>query len=414
MIKYNLHFSDLSALDSNCTVGHCDHLCTNLKGGGYVCSCHRGFRTSPDNPKACVDIDECSEATHNCSQLCTNKNGTWDCSCRDGFELVDHLNGICRQKEGSITVLYSNGPDIRGLNLTADKGFDVIRGDSIESLDYDTKSGIVYWTDSYEKTIKRSYLPGSPERKNVTVGYAQNLDIKSRAKPTGLAIDWVGGNLYWTETDRTVNKPRGTVLVATTDGRYRYPVISTGLEDPRSIVLDPEQGIMFWTDIGSIPKIETSWMDGSKRRILVSDTISQPTGLTIDYDMEHTLYWVDAKLNKIEMMKMDGTHRRVVRSGDFLKHPLSLDVYESSLFWVTRDSGEMYHMDKFGRGVPVRLPGDFVNPSSIKGKFMFFLLIYDSKKSNQFSNFFDMKDTLLIYFLFSSLCSQKIQYDNWK
>lgn len=199
------------------------------------------------------------------------------------------------------------------------------------------------------------------------MGYAQNLDIKSRAKPTALAVDWAGMNLYWSETDRTGNKPRGSVLVATLDGRYRHSVIATGLEVPTSIVVDPEHGYMFWTDIGSIPKIETSWMDGSKRQILVSDAISQPTGLSIDFAMDHTIYWVDAKLNKIERMNEDGSRRRLVASEN-LKHPFALDVFEASLYWVTRDTGEVYSMDKFGRGVPVRVPGELANPSSIKGK----------------------------------------------
>lgn len=349
---------------SNCTVGGCEQTCTDLKDGGYVCHCMRGFRIKPDNPKACQDIDECAEFTHNCSQLCTNLNGTHACSCREGFEL--EVNGICRLKGGAITLVYSDSPEIRAFNLTSNRAMNVIKGDSIESLDYEPESGIVYWTDSYGKTIKRSYLPGSPGRADVTVGYAQNLEIKSRAKPTGLAIDWAAMNLYWSETDRTGNKPRGAVLVATLDGRYRHVVIATGLEDPTSIVVDPDHGYMFWTDIGSIPKIETSWMDGSKRRILVSDAISQPTGLTIDFAMDHTIYWVDAKLNKIEMMREDGSKRTLVASGNQLKHPLSLDVFESSLYWVTRDSGEIYSMDKFGRGVPVKFQGEFANPTSIK------------------------------------------------
>lgn len=350
--------------EQNCTTGGCEQTCTNLKDGGYVCHCARGFRTVPDNPKVCADIDECAEFSHNCSHLCININGTYGCYCHDGFDV--EVTGICRLSKGAITLVYSNGPEIRAYNMTADRSLDVIRGDSIESLDYEPRSGIVYWTDSYEKSIKRSYMPGAPERENVTVGYAQDLDIKSRAKPKGIAVDWAAMNLYWTETDRSGNKPRGAVLVATLDGRFRHALVSTGLEDPTSIIVDPVHGIMFWTDIGSIPKIETAWMDGTKRRIIVSDAISQPTGLALDYSMYHTIYWVDTKLNKIEMMREDGTRRRLVASGKHLMHPVALDVFESTLYWVTRDSGELYHLDKFGRGVPVKLPGSYVNPSSIK------------------------------------------------
>lgn len=357
-------------------------MCTPLTTGeGFLCHCFHGFKVSPDNPKLCVDVDECKEFTHNCSHLCTNLNGTYACSCRDGFEL--EVNGVCRKKDAVINLIVSNGPEIRGLNLTdGGRRFDVIKGESINSLDYEPRSGIVYWTDSYERTIKRSYIPGSPEQKNVTVGYAQDLAIRSRGKPTALAVDWYGMNLYWTETDRTGAKPRGNILVSTSDGRYRRSVINSGIEEPTSVALDPDHGLIFWTDSGSIPKIERAWMDGSKRRILVSDAISQPHGITIDYAMDHTIYWVDAKLNKIEMMKEDGSHRKLVGSGDQFKHPYSLDVFESDLYWVTRDSGEVYRMDKFGRGVPVRLPGDYVNPQSVKGIFNFFLLALFNSSCN--------------------------------
>ena len=33
------------------------------------------------------DIDECSDGTHNCSQICTNTNGSFICECNDGYEL---------------------------------------------------------------------------------------------------------------------------------------------------------------------------------------------------------------------------------------------------------------------------------------------------------------------------------------
>ena len=49
--------------------------------------------------------------------------------------------------------------------------------------------------------------------------------------------------------------------------------LCSGLEEPVSIAVDPDEGVMFWTDVGSIPKIESAWMDGSKRRLLVGDKV---------------------------------------------------------------------------------------------------------------------------------------------
>ena len=37
------------------------------------------------------DIDECSRRSHNCEQSCTNTEGRFNCSCRDGFLLQNDM-----------------------------------------------------------------------------------------------------------------------------------------------------------------------------------------------------------------------------------------------------------------------------------------------------------------------------------
>lgn len=34
-----------------------------------------------------IDIDECVSGSHNCEQICMNNNGSFECSCNDGFKL---------------------------------------------------------------------------------------------------------------------------------------------------------------------------------------------------------------------------------------------------------------------------------------------------------------------------------------
>ena len=45
-----------------------------------------------------------------------------------------------------------------------------------------------------------------------------------------------------------------------------------------------------------------------------------------------------------------------------------MDVFENYIFWLSRDTGELIKQDKFGRGVPVVIAKDLVNPSGVKGK----------------------------------------------
>ena len=61
--------------------------------------------------------------------------------------------------------------------------------------------------------------------------------VSSEVKhPDGVAVDWVGRNLYWTDTgtDR--------IEVSRLDGMSRKVLISENLDEPRAITLDPTNG----------------------------------------------------------------------------------------------------------------------------------------------------------------------------
>ena len=36
------------------------------------------------------DIDECSEGSHDCEQECVNSQGSFTCSCHDGYEPLNN------------------------------------------------------------------------------------------------------------------------------------------------------------------------------------------------------------------------------------------------------------------------------------------------------------------------------------
>ena len=52
----------------------------------------------------------------------------------------------------------------------------------------------------------------------------------------GIAVDWIGRNLYWTDTGLN------HIEVARLDGTARKVVVSSGLQEPRAIALFPSAG----------------------------------------------------------------------------------------------------------------------------------------------------------------------------
>ncbi|MET0389324.1 MAG: EGF domain-containing protein [Polyangiales bacterium] len=58
-----------------------------VERGEARCACPNGFENNPDDPNACVDVDECKANTFECdtNASCQNRSGSYDCACKDGF-----------------------------------------------------------------------------------------------------------------------------------------------------------------------------------------------------------------------------------------------------------------------------------------------------------------------------------------
>lgn len=93
------------------------------------------------------------------------------------------MSGVCKADDPEIVLLYANGPEIRSYNLLERRQMDVIQDEKrIEAIDYDPNTEIVFWADSYEKTIKRSYMVNA-QKGDVKVGFAQDLNVKGTHMP---------------------------------------------------------------------------------------------------------------------------------------------------------------------------------------------------------------------------------------
>ena len=63
------------------------------------------------------------------------------------------------------------------------------------------------------------------------------VQIPDLKMPRGIAVDWVAGNLYWTDSGRDV------IEVAQISGaHHRKTLISGMIDEPYAIVVDPQRG----------------------------------------------------------------------------------------------------------------------------------------------------------------------------
>jgi low density lipoprotein-related protein 2 len=113
--------------------------------------------------------------------------------------------------------------------------------------------------------------------------------------------------------------------------------------------------MLFWIDTGIGGRgIYSASMAGDNVRTLVNTGLDVPYGLTIDYHMNGRLFWCDYKTNLIESINYDGTNRvRITHNG--IKYPFKLDIFENHIYWISRDNGSIYKLDKFGRGALLNL-----------------------------------------------------------
>jgi len=59
----------------------------------------------------CLDVDECAVDNGGCEGLCVNRQGSFQCSCSEGFRLAS--NG--KKCIGNALALFLSSPDLEGL-----------------------------------------------------------------------------------------------------------------------------------------------------------------------------------------------------------------------------------------------------------------------------------------------------------
>lgn len=203
---------------------------------GYKCSCFEGFEPL-DGGLVCRDVDEC-KTKRPCSQHCRNTYGSYACSCEKGYYSID--GGVSCKANSTIpsTIIFSSRYYIRQINTN---GFDnklLVRNlTNAVALDFDWAEHCIYWSDvtALGSSIKRLCETYTDINRTSTEQILHSATVQS---PDGIAVDWIGRNLYWCD------KGKDTIEVSKLDGKFRKILIRDGLEEPRAIVLNPYEGFV--------------------------------------------------------------------------------------------------------------------------------------------------------------------------
>lgn len=339
---------------SNRTVcGDGDEAHCVVNGTDSFCSCKPGFTSSGRN--RCQDKNECKEFGV-CSHICNNTKGSYKCSCHKYFS---RINDTCKADTQRQVLYIADDNEIRSLDPSMPnwRYEQIFQGDAnvrIDAMDLHMKTNRIYWTNWHTGRISSYDLPSSSSSPNSNNNRDRrqsdsritSLEIPDLKMPRGIAVDWVAGNLYWTDSGRDVIE-----VAQISGGRHRKTLISGMIDEPHAIVVDPQRGKMYWADWGNHPKIETAAMDGTMRETLVEENIQWPTGLAVDYFNER-LYWADAKLSVICSVKLNGSDAIVAVNSikNKLHQPFSIDVFEDYIYGVTYINNYVFRVNKFGKG----------------------------------------------------------------
>lgn len=245
------------------------------------------------------------ECDHICIPLWNRDKAITKCLCAAGYQLNEN-NKCVKQLSPKFLLLAQSKPAmIKGIDVYYynNRSNDLLALAGLKEprhFDYDLQTNTVVYFDSKRKAIESISLNDTKKR-NV---------LLNQIYCSGLAIDWIGHNLYFIDGIR-----RSVKVMNLNNSTKIKTIISNFFNDlPTSIALDPQNGLMYiavWSDTSPMRgAIYSSKMNGSALRQYYSQDVHWPIGLSINYKTKR-LYWCDQHKQTIESADFNGNNRVV-------------------------------------------------------------------------------------------------------
>ncbi|XP_070581303.1 low-density lipoprotein receptor-related protein 4-like [Ptychodera flava] len=274
------------------------------------------------------ETSSCSVLNGGCHQLCVGDPGGHKCLCKDGF-LLDTDQRSCVTDTHLVPghqLLFTTSDSLCRLQVDFAHAewpvseYCFISGIEAGAMDFDFYQDKLYFHDKQSKYIRRMTLRENPTYEDI---------LMSNHTVTGISIDWLASNMYWTEVESKA------IYISKLDGSYKTRLVSDNVDHLQGIAVHPDEKLLFWADSGSPPRIEKSALSGYHRSYFVSTDLTTPTALTIDFN-NNRLYWVDLGMQRIESINTDGDQREILTTIQY--DVFSITIFQDHLFWTEQDN----------------------------------------------------------------------------
>ena len=204
---------------------------------------------------------------------------------------VDGLDGLLFWGEEAWTGANLNraGTDLTGIAAL------VGGGSSIRAVAFDALHNTIYWTSS------NLALGGQIHRANAD-GTSPTIiaSLGPLANPRGIAVDGLGGHLYWADYDQNA------IYSSDLNGLGTAPVVPFGLITPWGLALDPTTTQLFVTEYAT-GRIRKYVIPGGPL-VTVLSGLANPTYLAIDPGTAR-MFWTEAGVGaqKVQRANLDGS-----------------------------------------------------------------------------------------------------------
>jgi sugar lactone lactonase YvrE len=181
----------------------------------------------------------------------------------------------------------------------------------------------LYWGDREGMRVMRCDLDGSNVETLVRTGEGEDDSRDETKWCVGVAVDPVGGHLYWSQkgpSDAGLGRilRAGTTLPAgqTPDGRTDVEVLFEGLPEPIDLEVDLQARALYWTDRGDPPEGNTvnraplDPPDGRWTSEILVTHLMEGIGIALDPDRDH-MYVTDLA-GTVYAAGLDGSDRREI------------------------------------------------------------------------------------------------------